>query len=113
MTQLLDVAIVLACVSPFMILIYRYVREHEVDATRITRREFDGVQLGSAGQLFEIVDPDWWRVDRWIKWFRATGRVEMTVPDAYGKPRLHELRTIPVRKTRDVCPLCKRPRRKS
>lgn len=38
-------------------------------------RRFDRVRLGSGdGWLYEVFDPPWWRIDRWIWWAFAIRR---------------------------------------
>jgi len=56
----------------------------------VRRPNLDGVVVTTAGGgSFEILDPRWWRLDRWLVWFlslwgrRASGKVLMsTLTDA-------------------------------
>lgn len=52
-------------------------------ATWPSHGNFDGVYFGGAdGELLEVFDPPWWRVDRWRAWFFASGRrrAVVTIP---------------------------------
>jgi len=101
---MLEWFIVVACAFPILFLLFRRVQE-----TRF-QRQLDGVQMSSPNNegLFEIVDPPFWRFDRWVLWFRATTHIEMVLPDGLGKPRYKKLRMRPVKKPLS-CPLCHRP----
>ncbi len=46
------------------------------------RPNFDRVRMGCAvtGRLYEVVDPRWWDLPRWLVWLcRAKGRVQFTL----------------------------------
>ena len=50
---------------------------------RVARPLLDGVLTGLPelpALLVELVDPPWWRLDRWAAWLRCPLRVELMVP---------------------------------
>lgn len=65
---------------------------------RFRRPCFDGMRCGctpiggSGAEVVEIVDPRWWRVDRWIVWRRCWLALELMLPDGTGKTMFMRLR---------------------
>lgn len=67
-----------------------------------SRRAFDGIEVesGPGPQRFEIYEPGWWQLGRWLHWWkfrRYHGRVDMTLHPGNGKPYKISLRVVPSR----------------
>lgn len=105
---MIEVLIVVACAAPFLYAFARLIHARERE-----RHQYDGMRLGSStsGDVHEVFDPPFWRLDRHIKRMSAHGEVDFMRTDEMGKARLVRLRTRIVENPSDICPLCKRPYR--
>jgi hypothetical protein len=65
--------------------------------------DFDGfeVEAGSGPQRFEVWEPRWWQLGRWLHWWkfrRYHGFVNMSIPAGmHGGPCKLRLRVVPSR----------------
>lgn len=60
------------------------------------RRNLDGVTVGDAfGRLWEIFEPPWWRVDRWVRLLarRKATRIRLTIQFAEGAVQVRAVRS--------------------
>jgi hypothetical protein len=66
--------------------------------------DLDGVYVGHAGGTYEVFDPRWWQVWRWLTWWRsrrAKGTVLFRWADAKREVRVWEVRPAPRKRIED------------
>ena len=59
--------------------------------------EMDGTQLSTESQRFEVYEPRWWQLGRWLHWWkfrRYHGYVTITAVQRSGPPIKLKLRVI-------------------
>ena len=105
---MIDVLVVLLAISIYAVAVARpHLAEEIANAVRRARERprFDAVRTCDvAGKLYEVVDPAWWRVDRWVAWWTTpiSRRTSITfrVLSKGGIVRTTNVRGIEIRRRR-------------